>query len=125
MSIRTKLDYNRFTLSHSNVLQAYTSEDFPREWEQELKQGYWYRIFLPESLDGLQLSLKDGLAVLMKTTAIHGSLGWKVNLGAGVGFFAGSMPKQTAVEIYGKQGSVISGSGSPQGHAQKFLGVGF
>lgn len=108
--------FNTKAMTHSEInLLA----ELPEPWQRELKQGSWFRIFLPKALRGEQLSLPAGLEVLYKTAKINGSLGWRVNLGAGAGFFAGSMPVETAEQVYGPQGAVVAGSGAVTGKATR------
>ncbi|MCX7769231.1 MAG: hypothetical protein N2110_09470, partial [Flavobacteriales bacterium] len=101
------------------LLQAYEGPSLPEAWETELTTGPWYRLFLPRALGGEQLSLAEGLNILIQTAAIHGSLGWRVNLGAGAGFFAGCMDPATAREIYAGPGALVAGSGAPKGWAKR------
>lgn len=111
--------YNIFTDHSADAAQIYMQSALPDSWQDELKRGSWFRIFLPKSLKGEQLSLPEGLDVLYRTAKINGSLGWRINLGAGAGFFAGSMSRQTAESVYGKEGAVVAGSGAVGGRATR------
>jgi alkylation response protein AidB-like acyl-CoA dehydrogenase len=116
------LDATVFNKSMAHLTVAYHGPYLPGEWETLLKREGWFRLFLPRALDGLQLRLHEGLELLVETATVQGSLGWRINLGAGAGFFAGSMPEDTAAEIYGKPESLISGSGAVSGKAQRVNG---
>ncbi|MCS6978566.1 MAG: hypothetical protein NZM15_00500 [Flavobacteriales bacterium] len=99
-------------------LKASAGPFLPESWENELRQGPWYRLFLPRALGGAQCSLPQGLEVLIQAAAHQGSLGWRVNLGAGAGFFAGCMAPETARQVYSAPGSVVAGSGAAKGRAR-------
>lgn len=111
-----------FNKSTASLSAAYLGPSLPDEWEDTLKKEGWFRLFLPRALNGLQLKLSEGLELLVETAAVQGSLGWRINLGAGAGFFAGSMPEETAAEIFGKAESLISGSGAISGVAHRVPG---
>ncbi len=111
------MDYSVFERDEQLLMQAYREFSLPVEWESELKKGGWYRIFLPEQIGGLQFSLEEGLHVLIETAAIHGSLGWRINLGAGAGYFAGNMHPAVSSKVYGPADAVVSGSGAVGGEA--------
>ncbi|GCD77217.1 hypothetical protein JCM31826_06990 [Thermaurantimonas aggregans] len=113
------LKYSVFNVKSINTAEINLRSELPERWQNELKQGGWLRIFLPKALKGAQLSLPAGLEVLYKTAKINGSLGWRVNLGAGAGFFAGSMPFETAEQVYGAPDAVVAGSGSATGKASR------
>jgi len=106
-----------FPFSNNELLIAYQGPNLVPSWEQSLRQEKWFRLFLPHELNGSQLNMKEGLYYLVELAKFHGSLGWRVNLGAGAAFFAGSMSYQTAKKIYGFQGACLAGSGSPTGTA--------
>ncbi|MCS6974926.1 MAG: hypothetical protein NZM13_10620 [Cyclobacteriaceae bacterium] len=109
------MKYSVFHTDEHLLKEAYHGPSLPTAWEAELKQGDWYRIFLPYELNGLQLSLADGLEVLIETASLQGSLGWRVNLGAGAAYFAGSMLPDTAHKVYASQGALVAGSGAIKG----------
>lgn len=111
-----------FTDNPNHLAEAYRGPSLPTTWEERLSKDGWYRLFLPHALNGFQLKLSEGLEFLVETAAVQGSLGWRVNLGAGAGFFAGSMPLATAKEVFGKPQSLISGSGAVSGLAQRVSG---
>ncbi|MFN4299782.1 MAG: hypothetical protein ACK4EX_08650 [Thermaurantimonas sp.] len=113
------LKFSAFNIKSINTAEINLRSELPEQWQNELKQGGWFRIFLPKALKGEQLSLPAGLEVLYKTAKINGSLGWRVNLGAGAGFFAGSMPLETAEQIYKAPDAVVAGSGSASGKASR------
>ena len=97
----------------------YTSRTLPEEW---LKLGYeykWFKLFLPVSLGGAELSLPDGLQQIILASAIHGSLGWCVNLGSGAAYFYRFFDEETAKELFAAENAVIAGSGQPTGKAFK------
>lgn len=112
-------DYQIFKLEKPVLLQVYTTGLLPTQWKENLFFGGWFKIFLPKSLGGFELPLSEGLKVLYQTAAVHGSLGWRVNLGAGAGYFAGNMPEETSSQIFSPRHAVISGSGSATGSASR------
>lgn len=110
-------DYKPFKLDKPELLQVYTNGLLPSGWKEHLFSGGWFKIFLPKSLSGFELPLSEGLDVLYHTAAVQGSLGWRVNLGAGAGYFAGSMPETLASQIFRNDKALISGSGATTGSA--------
>ncbi|MBK9191665.1 MAG: hypothetical protein IPM77_09195 [Crocinitomicaceae bacterium] len=86
---------------------------------KEIYNRNWFKIFIPRSLGGLEMPLADGMIELMEAAAIHGSLGWCVNLGSGAGYFYRFFDSETASKIFSDPKSVIAGSGQSTGKAIK------
>src|SRR5690606_5724753 len=60
-----------------------------------------FRLWIPQSYDGLELTLPEALAIYEAAARIDGSFGWAVMIGAGGGLFAAYLEPGAAREIYG------------------------
>ncbi|MBE7174973.1 MAG: hypothetical protein INR69_01125 [Mucilaginibacter polytrichastri] len=89
----------------------------PQRILEIIAENKLFRLFLPESFGGLQMSLRDALPVIEHCAAIDGAFGWMVQIGAGGGFFAGFLPVKTAQPLMSRPDFVIAGSGFPGGTA--------
>ena len=86
-----------------------------------LDEGF-FRLWIPASVGGLELSLPDALRIYEAAAAIDGSLGWAVMIGAGGGLFAAYLPLDGARELFAPATALVAGSGSPSGYAQRVPG---
>jgi hypothetical protein len=75
----------------------------------------WFKLFVPKTYNGLQLSMEDGCKELLKIAEIQGGLGWTVNLGAGANWFSGFFDDEIAKELFTPENAVIAGSGTTNG----------
>jgi hypothetical protein len=82
----------------------------------------WFKLFVPKSKGGLELSLPEILRLEEALAWIDGSLGWTVTLCAGAGWFIGFMDPQLAAEVFSSQKACLGGSGKPSGVAKKTKG---
>lgn len=89
------------------------------EWIYDLKL---FKLVLPAELGGQPTPLPELLRIFDELSAIDGSLGWLVHIGAAGGFFAPSFTKETAYELFSPREAVIAGSGFPAGRAQRVDG---
>ncbi|WP_204553095.1 acyl-CoA dehydrogenase [Bacillus ectoiniformans] len=81
-----------------------------------------FKLFVPKSLNGLEMSLPDGLYECQKASSMDGSFGWLVTIGSGGGMFVPYFHSQTADELFSPSEAVIAGSGSPSGVAEPIAG---
>lgn len=103
-------------------LESYNSKSFSNEWLTEIYNRNWFKLFTPKRLNGLELSLSDGLEQIIHASSIHGSLGWNVNLGSGAGYFYRFFDAETSAKIFSPPNAVIAGSGQTTGKAIKTEG---
>lgn len=100
--------------------EADTAEQAGTLTEAQLEiihQAGWFRMFLPESLGGLNLSLPEGLLLEETLARIDGSLGWTVTLCSGATMFAGFLDPSLAEELLSNPKACFGGSGAPDGTA--------
>lgn len=81
-----------------------------------LEQG-WFRMFLPRSMGGLNLSLTEGLHLQESLAWIDGSLGWTVTLCSGATMFAGYLEPGIAATLLADPAACFGGSGQVSGIA--------
>ncbi len=86
-----------------------------------LREGF-FRLWIPASVGGLELSLTDALRIYEAAAAMDGSLGWAVMIGAGGGLFAAYLPLAGARELFGPAAALVAGSGAPSGTAERVPG---
>src|SRR5690606_11210465 len=60
----------------------------------------WFKLFVPASLGGLELSLPEGVLLEEELARIDGSLGWTVTLCAGANLFVGYMDRAVGETIF-------------------------
>jgi alkylation response protein AidB-like acyl-CoA dehydrogenase len=78
-----------------------------------LVEARLFKLFLPEELGGLSLSLPDACRVIARVAEADAAAGWAVMIGAGPNWFAGHMPEPLAAAVFGPAESVVAGSGVP------------
>jgi len=81
----------------------------------ELKRRRFFRLWIPRSVDGVELDLPSSINVFEALAYEDGVVGWTIMIGAGGGLFATLLPPEGAQEIFGPPDAVIAGSGSPSG----------
>jgi alkylation response protein AidB-like acyl-CoA dehydrogenase len=86
-----------------------------------LREGY-FRLWIPASHGGLELSLPDALRIYQAAAHIDGSLGWAVMIGAGGGMFAAWLNETAAQELFAPPEALVAGSGHPTGYAERVPG---
>ncbi|MDR2216194.1 MAG: hypothetical protein LBE59_10200 [Nevskiaceae bacterium] len=91
----------------------------PKPISSALVQHELLRLWIPQSLGGLELSLPDALQVYEAAARIEGSAGWAVMIGCGGGLFAAYLNHDAAQALYGSPVAVIAGSGAPTGEAER------
>ena len=78
-----------------------------------------FKCFLPNELNGLNLSLTETMKIIRETAFINGSLGWLIQIGNGGNYFASCFPETISKELFTPLSAVIAGSGAPSGSAEK------
>ena len=77
----------------------------------------WFKLFVPSSLGGLELSLPEGVRLEEELAQIDGSLGWTVTLCAGANLFVGYMDRSVAAPVFADPRVCLGGSGQATGKA--------
>jgi alkylation response protein AidB-like acyl-CoA dehydrogenase len=86
-----------------------------------LREGF-FRLWIPAVAGGLELSLPDALRIYEAASALDGSLGWAVMIGAGGGLFAAWLPPEGARQLFAPAEALVAGSGAPSGFAERVPG---
>lgn len=81
-----------------------------------------FRLWIPRSCGGLELSLTEALRIYEAAGRIDGAIGWAVMIGAGGGLFAAWLDPTVASEVFAPGDAVIAGSGAPDGRAEEVPG---
>lgn len=89
---------------------------------QELFDQKLYKLFLPEQLGGLGLSIHDTLKVLRDAAYLNGSLGWLLQIGNGGMYFAANFEEALSAELFKPANTLIAGSGNIGGNAEETEG---
>lgn len=77
----------------------------------------WFKLFVPRSLGGLELSLPEGVRLEEELARIDGSLGWTVTLCAGANLFVGYLDRLVVAPIFADPYVCLGGSGQATGRA--------
>lgn len=77
----------------------------------------WFKLFVPRSLGGLEMSLPEGVRLEEELARVDGSLGWTVTLCAGANLFVGYMDQLVARAIFADPLVCFGGSGQATGKA--------
>ncbi|WP_043161063.1 acyl-CoA dehydrogenase family protein [Bradyrhizobium sp. Ai1a-2] len=95
------------------------ARNVPTDLVDRLKSIGLYRIFVPRSHGGLELSLPAGLEVVRSLSRLDGSLGWLAMVAGGGGIFATLTRPETHQRIYQNGPDVpLCGSAQPAGTAK-------
>ncbi|WP_346237669.1 acyl-CoA dehydrogenase [Niabella insulamsoli] len=79
----------------------------------------WFKLFLPKSYKGLELTLPKALQYEEELAYVDGSLGWTVTLCAGANLFAGYIDHHKAQQIFSSPKVCLGGSGAVSGLAEE------
>src|SRR5690606_36957711 len=77
----------------------------------------WFKLFVPRSLGGLELSLPESVRLEEELARIDGSLGWTVTLCAGANLFVGYLDRLVVAPIFADPYVCLGGSGQATGRA--------
>src|SRR5690606_40648450 len=75
------------------------------QWIYDLRL---FKLMLPQEFGGRPTPLPDMLRIFEELSAIDGSLGWLVHIGAAGGYFAPSFEKEVARELFSPREAVRS-----------------
>ncbi len=78
----------------------------------------WFKILVPSTYGGKQLSLPDVMQIEEALACADGSFGWVVTLCAGAGWFGGFMNAETAKSLFEGDKACLAGSGANTGTAE-------
>ncbi len=78
----------------------------------------WFRLFVPEHYDGMELNLPEALRLEEALAWTDGSVGWTVTLCAGAGWFIGFLDPELAAVVFNNNNVCLAGSGKPTGIAK-------
>lgn len=77
----------------------------------------WFKLFVPRSLGGLELSLPEGVRLEEELARIDGSLGWTVTLCGGANLFVGYIDRSIGQTVFADRAVCLGGSGQASGTA--------
>lgn len=77
----------------------------------------WFKLFVPQSYGGLELTAPEGIRLEEELARIDGSLGWTVTLCAGANLFVGYLQQPTAQALFTDPAVCLGGSGHASGTA--------
>jgi len=81
-----------------------------------------FRLWLPESFDGPELSPTDFMAVVEAASALDGSVGWLVGNGGGMSRIGGYLPEPVARKFFSDPRTFVTSATGAVGTAQKVEG---
>jgi len=81
-----------------------------------------FRLWLPQWLDGDELSMPESARVFEAMGELDGATGWAAAIGTGGGLFAAYLERSTAEAYFRDPAAVVAGSGSPLGTARPVEG---
>lgn len=93
------------------------------EWLQEIYHQNLFKIFVPKDLNGLGLTLVEGLKLEEKLAQQDASLAWTVTLCAGAAWFVGFLDPELSQEIFSDPKVCLAGSGFVGGKADLRDGI--
>jgi indole-3-acetate monooxygenase len=91
----------------------------PKQLSSALVRHGMFRLWIPRSAAGFELSLPEALQVYEAAARLDGSVGWAAMIGSGGGLFAAYLCAEAAAAIYARPDAVIAGSGAPDGRAER------
>ena len=106
----------------AHAAQAEHDARLPQILARPLLEAGFFRMWIPAAYGGLELTLRDALAVYEHAGQLEGSIGWAVMIGNGGGLFGAWLPPQGAQELFGPAAALVAGSGAPNGTAERVAG---
>ena len=103
---------------HSASNEIEQTRTLPKDVLQVAYEEQVFKLFLPESLGGLGLSLPEAALAFQETATADGSFGWLTTIGSGGNMFLENMTENQAKELFSPTDAVIAGSGYATGVAQ-------
>lgn len=77
----------------------------------------WFKLFVPKTYGGLELTVPEGVRLEEKLAWIDGSLGWTVTLCGGANLFVGYIDQSIAASVFADLRVCLGGSGQASGKA--------
>lgn len=111
------LEENVLKIIHSVSIEIEETRTLPKDLLQVAYEERLFKLFIPEVLGGLSLSLPEAAQVFQETSKADGSFGWLTTIGSGGNMFLENMTESQAKELYSPPDAVIAGSGHPTGEA--------
>src|SRR5215467_8726964 len=93
--------------------RAEREAQMPREVAEAFHQGGLFRILLPCSLGGGELTIPDSLRLVEAVARIDGSAGWNLAIGSGGPLFGHNLSRKAFETIYGDPHGLSAGSLNP------------
>jgi alkylation response protein AidB-like acyl-CoA dehydrogenase len=100
-------------VTRSNIKAA-----FPLTLIQAMHDAQLVRMYIPKSLEGLEVDPLTAMRVVEVIAAAEGAAGWTLMIGSTYGLFAALLPEPTAREIYAAPDAVVAGALRPTGRAR-------
>jgi hypothetical protein len=88
--------------------------------ENALREHYnsrLFKMFLPKTLNGLELPLHTGSRWIENASMLDSNWGWLLAIGTGGAYFADYMPSKIAEKFFLPKQALVAGSGKPNGKA--------
>lgn len=85
---------------------------------EALVQNRLFRLWLPEWLNGDELSPPEAVLAYEHVSSLDGATGWAATIGSGGGLFAAFLDRPVAEQFFGPHDAVVAGSGAPLGVAR-------
>jgi alkylation response protein AidB-like acyl-CoA dehydrogenase len=89
----------------------------PQALVDAMHEARLFHLFVPKSVGGLEVEPETYMRVVEEVSAMDGSAGWNLMIGAGGGLFAGFMHPDVLAEVYGNGRAVVAGALAPSGRA--------
>jgi alkylation response protein AidB-like acyl-CoA dehydrogenase len=107
----------------ARIIEIEAHREVPPDLVDALRSIGIFRIFVPQSHGGLELSLREALEIIGALARIDGSIGWTAMIGSGGALVASLLPQESYEELY-KEGPdvIIAGSAVPLGTAEQVDG---
>ncbi len=104
-------------INHKLAQDAESLGYLPDEWLKLIYEEKWFKLFVPSYLDGLGLTLPEGLELEEELARQDASLAWTVTLCAGAAWFVGFLDWHLGKEIFTDPKACLAGSGFVGGTA--------
>jgi alkylation response protein AidB-like acyl-CoA dehydrogenase len=109
-------------LFRASAAEADRLARLPEPVARALAEQGLFRVWVPRSVAGFELSLPEAMQVYEAAARIDGSIGWAVMIGSGGGLFAAYLSADAARAIFARPEALIAGSGAPDGRAERVEG---
>src|SRR5262249_60162528 len=97
--------------------RAEREAQMPHEVAAALHQAGMFRIFLPRSMGGGELTIPDSLHLIEEIARIDASVGWNLAIGSAGPLFGQCLPRTAYEQIFRDPRVVMAGSLNPTSQA--------